>query len=193
MRIRIWLGVLSLAAIAVVQPAAHAASSRSAPVKKIAAPRTPVKNRIFRRSKVGANALKREAGAKEQAVAPRTARTAKATSSRPSVARNVGWGVFFATLGTAAATQGGVLGALIGAGAAAFNGVKAWLIGRRGASIAQAHSIAYNAGWGTFWGGVGVHGLATGNPLAAAIGLGAGAYNLFKAGRNTRALSHSAE
>lgn len=193
MRIRLWLCLLSLVAIAVVQPAAHASSSRGAPSKKIAAPRAPLKTRLLRRPKVDKNALKRKVTEQDQIAAPRTARTAKVTSSRPSVAGNVGWGAFFATLGTASAIQGGILGALIGAGAAAFNGVKAWLIGRRGATVAQAHSIAYNAGWGTFWGGVGVHGLATGNPLAAAIGLGAGAYNLFKAGRNTRALSRTGE
>ena len=192
MRIRLWLCLLSLAAIAVVQPAAHASGSRGAP-KKIAAPRDSGKTRMLRRAKLVKNGLKRKVTEQDQVDSPRTARTAKATSSRPSVARNIGWGAFFATLGTAAAMQGGVLGALIGAGATAFNAVKAWLIGRRGATVAQAHSIAYNAGWGTFWGGVGAHGLATGNPLAAAIGLGAGAYNLFKAGRNTRALARSAE
>ena len=187
------LGLLSLAAIAVVPPAAHASRLRGAPVKKLAAPRDSGKTRMLRRVKVGSNGLKRKVTEQDQVDAPRTARTAKATSSRPSVARNVGWGAFFATLGTASAMQGGVLGALIGAGATAFNAAKAWLIGRHGASVAQAHSIAYNAGWGTFWGGVGAHGLATGHPLAAAIGLGAGAYNLFKAGRNTRALARSAE
>ena len=192
-RISIWLGLLSLAAIAVVQPAAHAARTRGAPEKKIAAPRGSGKTRMLRRVKVGANGLKRKVTDQGQVHAPRTARTAKTTSSRPSVARNIGWGAFFATLGTAAAMQGGVLGALIGAGATAFNAAKAWLIGRRGASVTQAHSIAYNTGWGTFWSGVGAHGLATGNPLAAAIGLGAGAYNLFKAGRNTRALARGAD
>ena len=115
------------------------------------------------------------------------------TSARPSIAHNVGWGTFFAAVGTASAARGEVFGTVVGAAATAYNAVKGWLVARRGATIAQASSIAFNAGWGTFWSGVGVHGLAAGEPLAAAIGLGAGAYNLYKAGRNTRALPGSPE
>ena len=197
MRIRLWLGLLSIVLLMASHPSARASGRQTTRVKKVAVPTGTSKTSTAPRVKPSKNGFKRSTGAHEAttepAVAQETARRAGPIRSRPSVAHNVGWGAFFATLGTASAVQGSVLGTVIGAGAAAFNGVKAWLIARRGATLAQAHSIAFNAGWGTFWSGIGVHGLAAGDPLAAAIGLGAGAYNLYKAGRNTRALPGNGE
>lgn len=197
MRIRLWLGLLSIALVMAFHPSAHASRRPATPVKKVAATSSAGKTTATPRVKPTRNGFKRKPGAhettREPAVDQQTAHTARPSRSRPSVAHNVGWGAFFATLGTASAVQGSVLGAVVGAAATAYNGVKAWLVARRGATVAQAQSIAFNAGWGTFWGGVGVHGLAAGDPLAAAIGLGAGAYNLYKAGRNTRALPGTGE
>jgi len=192
MRIRMYLGILSIAAVALVQPAAHASHSRGAPVKKIAAPRASGKTIVPRRFKPFANGLKRKS-VKTEAARQKKASSAGQTRARPSIAHNVGWGTFFAAVGTASAVRGEVFGTVVGAAATAYNAVKGWLIARRGATIDQANSIAFNAGWGTFWSGVGVHGLAAHEPLAAAIGLGAGAYNLYKAARNTRALPGTAE
>jgi len=214
MRIRMYLGILSIAAVALVQPAAHASRSRGAPVKKIAAPRASGKTIVPRRFKPFANGLKRKS-VKTEAARQKKASSAGQTRARPSIAHNVGWGTFFAAVGTASAVRGEVFGTVVGAAATAYNAVKGWLIARRGATIDKANSIAFavkgwliarrgatidkansiafNAGWGTFWSGVRVHGLAAHEPLAAAIGLGAGAYNLYKAARNTRALPGTAE
>lgn len=189
MRIRIWLGLLPIVAIAVVQPPAHASHSRGAPVKKIATPRSSGKTILPRRGKPAANGFKRKTGPTDEVAPHQKATGASRPAGRASIARNVGWGAFFATLGTVSAARGAVAGAIIFAGATAYNAVKGWLISKRGATVAQADSIAFNSGWGTFWSGIGVHGAATGNPLAAAIGLGAGAYNLYKAGRGYRALA----
>lgn len=191
------LTALAAALVLSASPGAFAASQRGAK------PRVKVKSRSGSTTGTRTGRVPVTPRASGMGRVPRTsvgARTAAASVStrpaargartfhptpKPSVAKNVGWGAFFAAIGVASVATGGagaVGGLVIGGGAAAYNFVKAYLNNRKTTTAEQSRSVAYNAGWGTLFAGMAVQGIATGDPLSAAIGIGAGAYNLIKAG-----------
>ena len=189
---------LAAALVLCASPAAFAAKGPAKPRTLKVKPRTGAlapgaHTRVKSR---GGNSLRR---AQRPAARPTTTTVAarKGTSVRgarlarptpkPSISKNVGWGTFWATIGVASVLTGGagaVGGAVIGGSAAAYNFIKAYLNHRTSTTAQQSRDVAFNAGWGAFWTGMGVHGIVMGDPLSAAIGLGAGAYNLIKAGMN---------
>jgi hypothetical protein len=141
-----------------------------------AAPRTTARSSSTRGVTAEAETT-RSTGARRVARPPR--------NPKPSIAKNIGWGAFWAAIGVASVATGGagaVGGLVIGGSAAAYNFIKAYLNNRRSTTADQSRSVAFNTGWGTLFAGMAVHGIISGDPLSAAIGIGAGAYNLIKAG-----------
>jgi hypothetical protein len=158
--------------------------------RAVVKPRTTSPNQLARTGRARVTSLRDTAPSARPRVRARpTSLRAHSSAAAPHpVSRSMGWGTFWATIGLASAATGNVPGAVVGASAAAYNFGKAYLLRRRGTGVTEARSIAFNAGWGTFWTGMGVHAIAAGDPFSAAIGLGAGAYNLIKATLNYGAL-----
>lgn len=192
------LTALAAALILSASPAAFASSTRGAK------PRVKVKSRTGATTGTRPGRVQVTARASGMGRAPRTAAAATTrtpvsnrtrpaargnrfvqhAAPKPSIAKNVGWGAFWTAIGVASVATGGAAaagGAIIGGSAAAYNFIKAYLNNRKTTTAEQSRSVAFNAGWGTLFAGMAVQGIVTGDPLSAAIGIGAGAYNLIKA------------